>query len=39
VREFVRGIEEAGWYDYFEQVNLSGEAVPFEVLLGQLSAI
>ena len=38
VREFERGIEAAGWYDYFEQVNLSGEAVPFEALVGRLRA-
>ncbi len=38
VREFERGIEAAGWYDYFEQANLSGEAVSFETLVGRLAA-
>ncbi|MCU1650425.1 MAG: haloalkane dehalogenase [Pseudonocardia sp.] len=26
-REFERGIEESGWYRYFDQVNLSGAAM------------
>jgi hypothetical protein len=38
VEEFERGTEEAGWYDYFEQVNLGGEAVPFESLVEKLIA-
>ncbi|MFD2091986.1 DUF6616 family protein [Blastococcus deserti] len=35
-REFERGIEAAGWYDYFEQVNLGGQAIPFEALVERL---
>ena len=35
VREFERQIAASGWYDYFEQVNVSGDAQDFEaVLLG-----
>jgi hypothetical protein len=34
-REFERQIAASGWYDYFEQVNVSGDAQDFEaVLLG-----
>jgi Family of unknown function (DUF6616) len=34
-REFERQIAASGWYDYFEQVNVSGGAQDFEaVLLG-----
>jgi haloalkane dehalogenase len=33
-REFERGIEESGWYRYFDQVNLSGAAMtPLAVLM------
>jgi haloalkane dehalogenase len=33
-REFGRGIEESGWYRYFDQVNLSGAAMtPLAVLM------
>jgi hypothetical protein len=38
VRDFERGIEAAGWYDYFEQVNLSGEAMPFDAVVARLAA-
>jgi hypothetical protein len=34
-REFERQVAASGWYDYFEQVNVSGDAQDFEaVLLG-----
>ena len=34
-REFERQVVASGWYDYFEQVNVSGDAQDFEaVLLG-----
>jgi len=34
-REFERQVAASGWYDYFEQVNVSGDAKDFEaVLLG-----
>ena len=34
-REFERQVAASGWYDYFEQVNVSGDAQYFEaVLLG-----
>jgi len=34
-REFERQIAASGWYDYFEQVNVSGDAKDFEAeLLG-----
>ena len=34
-REFERQITASGWYDYFEQVNVSGDIEDFEaVLLG-----
>ena len=34
-REFERQIAASGWYDYFEQVNVGGDAQDFEaVLLG-----
>ncbi|VIO78176.1 hypothetical protein CI1B_72730 [Bradyrhizobium ivorense] len=34
-REFERQVAASGWYDYFEQVNVSGDAEDFEaVLLG-----
>ena len=38
VRLFERRIEEAGWYEYFDQVNLGGETVDLDVLLEQLAA-
>jgi hypothetical protein len=28
----------SGWYDYFEQVNVAGEAVPLEELIGSMVA-
>jgi hypothetical protein len=36
VRRFERGIDDDGWYEYFEQANASGEAVAFEALIGEL---
>jgi uncharacterized protein DUF6616 len=34
-REFERQVAASGWYEYFEQVNVSGDAKDFEaVLLG-----
>jgi hypothetical protein len=38
VRLFERRIEGAGWYEYFDQVNLGGEIVELDVLLEQLAA-
>lgn len=36
-REFERRIAASGWYDYFEQVNVSGPAEGFsDVLLGNV---
>jgi hypothetical protein len=32
-REFERKIAASGWYDYFEQVNVSGDATDFETVL------
>ena len=32
-REFERQIAASGWYDYFEQVNVSGDAKDFEAML------
>jgi hypothetical protein len=36
VREFEKGIERDNWYDYFEQVNASGELVDFASLAQQV---
>ena len=36
VEEFEAGIEHDGWYEYFEQVNASGEVKSFEDLAGVL---
>ena len=38
VRLFERRIEGAGWYGYVDQVDLGGEIVALDVLLGQLAA-
>jgi hypothetical protein len=38
VRLFERRIEEAGWYEYFDQVNLGGEIVDLDVLFHELAA-
>jgi len=32
-REFERQVAASGWYEYFEQVNVSGDAKDFEVVL------
>lgn len=36
VSDFEALVEGAGWYDYFEQVNVSGEATSPEEVLGKL---
>ena len=36
VREFEAGIERDKWYDYFEQVNASGQLVDFPSLAQQV---
>jgi hypothetical protein len=36
VREFEKGIERDRWYDYFEQINTSGELVDFASLAQQV---
>src|SRR6476620_1596854 len=39
-REFERQITASGWYEYFEQVNVSGDAGDFEtVLLGNAKMV
>jgi hypothetical protein len=38
VQLFERRIEGAGWYEYFDQINLGGEIVDLDVLLEQLVA-
>jgi hypothetical protein len=32
VQVFEQGIEDDGWYEYFEQVNASGEIMEFDAL-------
>tara|TARA_B110000037_G_C17036619_1_gene471898 strand:+ start:399 stop:734 length:336 start_codon:yes stop_codon:yes gene_type:complete len=34
--EFEAIVEGAGWYDYFEQVNLSGESTTPEEIIGKM---
>jgi hypothetical protein len=36
LRMFESAIEQSGWYDYFEQVNVTGESVELESLIGLL---
>jgi Family of unknown function (DUF6616) len=31
-----QGIEDDGWYEYFEQVNASGEIIEFDALAQRL---
>ncbi|MCV2491829.1 hypothetical protein OF117_20995 [Geodermatophilus sp. YIM 151500] len=38
VQVFERRIEDAGWYEYFDQVNLGGEIVDLGAVLGRLVA-
>ncbi len=38
-KEFENVVESAGWYNYFEQVNLSGESTTPDVIIGELIAI
>jgi hypothetical protein len=38
VEAFEQGIEDDGWYEYFEQVNASGESVGLEALMGRAIA-
>ena len=35
-KELEAAIEAAGWYNYFEQVNLSGESTTAEEIIGDL---
>lgn len=35
-RAFESAIEQSGWYDYFEQVNVTGESADLEPLIGLL---
>ena len=39
VREFEEGIERDRWYDYFEQVNASGELVDFASLAQRVTEL
>ena len=39
VEAFERGIEDDGWYEYFDQVNASGELVEFETLAGRIAGL
>ena len=36
VQMFEKGIEDDGWYAYFEQVNASGELMEFDALAQRL---
>ena len=36
VKEFEDILEAAGWYNYFEQVNISGEPTSPDVIMGKL---
>jgi hypothetical protein len=37
VRKAFEGtVESSGWYDYFEQVNVTGESIELEALIGLL---
>lgn len=36
IQELEAAIEAAGWYNYFEQVNLSGEASTAEEIIGRM---
>ena len=36
VEKFEEMVDKAGWYDYFEQVNISGEATTPEEVVGKL---
>lgn len=35
-RELERNVEEAGWHEYFEQVNARGRSVPPEQIFGDM---
>jgi len=37
--DFLQIVEGAGWYEYFEQVNLKGNAASVEDIIGRLVAI
>jgi hypothetical protein len=39
VEGFFAAVEEAGWYDHFDQVNARSELVPVPEALGQLMAL
>lgn len=39
LKEFEAIIEAAGWYDYFEQVNVSGSRMPLEEVIGKMLEI
>lgn len=36
VTQFEQLVEGSGWYTYFEQVNISGEALTPNYILGQI---
>lgn len=39
LKEFQSTVEAAGWYDYFEQVNLSGSLMSPEEVIGKMLEI
>jgi hypothetical protein len=39
VKEFENLVESAGWYNYFEQVNLSGTATTTDEVIGKMIAL
>jgi len=36
VKEFEKVVEAAGWYNYFDQVNVSGEAQTAQEIIGKM---
>jgi hypothetical protein len=39
VNQFEQAVEQAGWYNYFDQYNLRGEIVPVEQVIGEHVAL